>query len=209
METTRPAGPDIHRRWLLGAAGISGATVLAGCGKEAPTAGGSTTSSTISATTTTPVPEPVTAALVQRFIDEAWNQGDLGVIDEIFTFPYTIKSLNVGTPTLPPIDAAGLKDHVMTYRNGFPDLKLTTEQVVEQGDSAFLQTRLTGTHTGEYMGIPPSGGSADFILSAVYHSANAKLTGHEVVVDLMGLFHQIGLLPDLFTIVTTGLGKAK
>ncbi len=202
---------DLTRRRLLGVAGATGAAAVA-CGKDS--ANGATkvkaspTSAVAAATTTTP-PGPTTTALVQRFIDEAWNEGRLEVIDEIFTYPYTIKALNVGTPTLPPMDAKGLRDHVTTYRTGFPDLKLTTEQAVEQDGSAFLQTRLTGTHTGDYMGIPPSGGKVSFILSAVYHSSGGKLTGHEVMVDLMGLFHQIGLLPDLFTVVSNGLKRGK
>jgi len=175
-------------------------------GATTPTEAPTTTESEMT-TTYEPAPETITAALVQRFIDEAWNGGRLEVIDEIFTFPYSISSLNAGTPPFPLMDAAALKQHVLDYRVGFPDINMTTELVVEQDDSAFVQTRLKGTHNGPLMGIPPTGKPVDFVLSATYYSdADGKLAAHSVLVDLMGLFAQIGLVPDLLTIVTGAMG---
>ena len=231
MEDTNPPAPHtmVTRRWLVGAVGLGGVALLAACGgdNDSPAAAASTAAATTEppgaptttdapttterATTTTaepaPAPEMVTAALVQRFIDEAWNGGRLEVVDEIFTFPYSISSLNAGTPPFPLMDAAALKQHVLDYRVGFPDINMTTELVVEQDDSAFVQTRLKGTHTGPLMGIPPTGKPVDFVLSATYYSdADGKLAAHSVLVDLMGLFAQIGLVPDLLTIVTGAMG---
>lgn len=226
------------RRWLLGAAGLGGVTLLAACGGDedsgaeaasstgaiadtdvpaaAPTSQSPETTeapeTTELATTTTEAPasDLVTAALVQRFIDEAWNEGRLEVVDEIFTFPYSISSLNAGTPAFPLMDAVALKQHVMDYRVGFPDMVMSTELVVEQDTSAFVQTRLRGTHDGPLMGIPPTGNQVDFVLSATYYSdSEGKLAAHSVLVDLMGMFAQIGLVPDLLTIVTGAMGPGE
>jgi len=227
-DTITTAPPTrVTRRWLVGAAGLGGVALLTACGgdKDSPAAAGSnaetttelpgatattdapTTTEREATTTSEPAPEMVTAALVQRFIDEAWNGGRLEVVDEIFTFPYSISSLNAGTPPFPLMDAAALKQHVLDYRVGFPDINMTTELVVEQDDSAFVQTRLRGTHNGPLMGIPPTGKPVDFVLSATYYSdADGKLAAHSVLVDLMGLFAQIGLVPDLLTIVTGAMG---
>ena len=137
-----------------------------------------------------------TATLVRRFIDEAWNAGNLAVIPEIMSEPYDAILLNQGFPPLGKQSLVQIDAHVRDYRVGFPDLEVAIEQLVAGAGICFVQSRLRGTHEGPFLGIPPSGKAVDIVLSAVYSSSEGKLTGHRVLVDFMGLFQQLGLMPD-------------
>jgi predicted ester cyclase len=55
--------------------------------------------------------------------------------------------------------AEGVKDAFRRMRSGFPDLKLTPEAIYTDGDTVIARVRMTGTHKGEYFGIPPTGKS--------------------------------------------------
>lgn len=135
------------------------------------------------------------AALVRRFIDEAWNQGRVEIIPEIMAEPYQSTPLNAGVPPLPPQSHAQLVAHVADFRKGLPDLSMRIEELIEASDRVFVQTRLTGTHTGPLMGIPPTGRRVDAVLSAVYFSNGERLTSHRVLVDFAGLMQQLGVAP--------------
>ena len=136
-----------------------------------------------------------TAELVSRFINEAWNQGRMAVIAEVMHTPYRAQSLNFGLPVQDALTHAQLEQHVREFRNAFPDLRLSIDEVVESGDRAYVQTRLTGTDRGGFMGAPPTGRSVNFVLSAVYRSRGDKLFEHRVLVDMLGLLQQLGLAP--------------
>ncbi len=136
-----------------------------------------------------------TAALVRRFVDEAWNAGRYEAIAEIFAADYVAESLNAGTPPLGRQTHAQLVAHVREFRDAMPDLRMTVEEIVESGDRAYVRTRLVGTQRGPLFGLPPSNRKVDVVLAAVYRSENGRLTGHTVLVDMLGLLQQIGALP--------------
>jgi steroid delta-isomerase-like uncharacterized protein len=142
-----------------------------------------------------PREDGVTAALVRRFVEEAWNAGRYDVVPAIFAPDYVAESLNAGTPPLGRQTHAQLVAHVREFRDAMPDLRMTIEEVVESRDRAFVRTRLTGTLRGSLFGLPPSGRSVDVVLAAVYRSADGRLTGHTVLVDMLGLLQQAGALP--------------
>ena len=57
--------------------------------------------------------------------------------------------------------AEGVKEVFHSMRSGFPDLKLSPEAIYTDGDTVIARLRMTGTHSGEYFGIPPTGKSVD------------------------------------------------
>ena len=134
-------------------------------------------------------------SLALRFVEEAWNQGRLEVIREIATVPYRARSLNAGTPPLPPQDHAAIAGHVEDFRRAFSDLALRVEDTIDGGDRAYVQTRLTGTHDGPFMGAPPTGARVDMVLCGVYEAEDGRLTGHTALVDMQAMFSQLGLPP--------------
>jgi steroid delta-isomerase-like uncharacterized protein len=78
---------------------------------------------------------------------------------------------------------------------GFPNIQHTIEDMIAEGDKVVYHTTLKGTHTGEFMGIPPTGKSAiihDFTLLRI---AEGKIVEWWYDCNLMSLMQQLGLMP--------------
>jgi steroid delta-isomerase-like uncharacterized protein len=78
---------------------------------------------------------------------------------------------------------------------GFPDIQHQIEDLIAEGDKVMYRTTIKGTHTGEFMGIPPTGKSAvlnDFTLLRI---ANGKIVEWWYDCNLMALMQQLGLMP--------------
>ena len=91
--------------------------------------------------------EPVQAnkANIYRFVDEALNQGILDVVDET-RGEFAEQS----------------KARIRAWREAFPDFDTTIENVIAEGDWVAFHLRHTGTHLGEFLGVPPTGRRVEF-----------------------------------------------
>lgn len=95
--------------------------------------------------------------VVRRVFEEVMNQGNLKSVDELVADDYTLAD----PPGLPP-GREGLRALAGMYRSGAPDLHMTVEDVVAEGDQAVARWVATGTLTGEMMGMPPTGQKVTF-----------------------------------------------
>ena len=90
-------------------------------------------------------------AIVRREIEEVFSaQGNLDVADEIFAPEYVGYPEDVRGPE-------GAKETAKMYRNAFPDVQLSIEDQVAEGDKVVTRWIGSGTHQGEMMGIAPTG----------------------------------------------------
>jgi predicted ester cyclase len=90
---------------------------------------------------------------------------------------------------------ANKKFNVGLFR-GFPDIQQTIEDVIAEGDRVMYRTTLNGTHTGEFLGIPPTGKSAKNINSFnLLRFANGKIIERWYETNLLELMTQLGLIP--------------
>jgi steroid delta-isomerase-like uncharacterized protein len=130
-------------------------------------------------------------ALVRRVIEEAWNRGNLEVVDEIFAPDYTEHILRPGQEP----GTEGYKGRVLTTRAAFPDLVCDVEDLIAEGDRIALRYTLRGRHDGELAGTPPSGRrmSSDGMVFARFQ--DGKIVERWQVHDDLGLLQQIGALP--------------
>ena len=99
------------------------------------------------------------------------------------------------TPGLAPT-----KDGVLAffrmYRAAFPDLRMDPEDIVADGDKAVARVRATGTHQGEFMGMPATGQSFDVQLIDIMRFNDDGLVGeHWGVVDMLAMMQQLGVIP--------------
>lgn len=91
--------------------------------------------------------------IVRRFSDDVWGRGDMAAADELLA-----EDLVEHNPL--PNQGAGREGHkqvVSLFRSAFPDLKVSTEDLVEDGDRVALRWKAEGTHRGELMGIAATG----------------------------------------------------
>ena len=129
--------------------------------------------------------------LVRRIIDEAWNRGDLAIVDEVFAPDYTEHNPRPGQE--PGID--GYKGGITMLRVAFPDLSLELHELPAKGDRTAVRYTLHGTHEGELMGLPASGYrvASDGMVFARFE--NGKVVERWGVQDMLTLLQQIGAFP--------------
>ena len=94
---------------------------------------------------------------VMRLFEEVMNKGDLQAVDELVADDYRLTD-----PPGFPSGKEGLRALANMYRTGAPDLHMTVEQMIAEGDQVAVRWTATGTHTGESMGLPPTGQKVQF-----------------------------------------------
>ena len=90
-------------------------------------------------------------ATSRRLIEEGFNQGNLGVIDEIAAEGFVDHD-----PMAGDLDAEGTKQSIAGYRAAFPDLHCTIEEIIDAGDKVIYRWNAQGTFENELMGLPPN-----------------------------------------------------
>jgi steroid delta-isomerase-like uncharacterized protein len=90
--------------------------------------------------------------------------------------------------------AEALKEVTETLLQAFPDIHLTVEDLIEEGDKVVGRTVVTGTHQGEYMGIPPTGKSVTYNEIFIFRFANGRIAETWGVVDVFSQMQQLGVI---------------
>ena len=83
----------------------------------------------------------------------------------------------------------------------FPDVTNTIDNIVAEGDEVAFQVTHRGTHTGEFLGIAPTGKQIKMTNTAIYRIVDGKVVEGSSTLDMLGLFQQMGVLPPLDKIV--------
>lgn len=128
-------------------------------------------------------------ATIRRMFDEVVNHGKIEVVDEVFDPDF------VTTTPQGDLDREGFKQYVTAWRSAFPDIHCEVSDFVEEGDRIAWSVRASGTHTGEFMGIPATGRTVDFDSLNIATFRDGKGYRHRVVMDESKLMRQLGLLP--------------
>jgi steroid delta-isomerase-like uncharacterized protein len=92
-------------------------------------------------------------ATFRRYIEEVWNQRHLEVVDEIFD-RYISHQPDGSTHERGPED---VKRFVAEFRSAFPDLHLSIEEQIAEGDKVVIRATFRGTHQREFRGMAPTG----------------------------------------------------
>jgi steroid delta-isomerase-like uncharacterized protein len=131
-------------------------------------------------------------AIMQRYFNEAWNQGNLSVLDEIVSADYL--NHNPFVPGL-PAGPEGLKPILAGFRAAFPDLHFTIDGQIAEEDKVVTRWTMRGTHQGEFMGIPATGKQVTAGGVQIERVAGGQIVEHWRQSDDMGLLQQLGVIP--------------
>src|SRR3954469_12494653 len=133
-------------------------------------------------------------ARFQRLVKEGLNEGKLQVMDELLS-PTVVDHQFYG-PGYPP-SRAGVKGLTAALRTAFPDMHATATELVasDDGTQTFAQIETTGTNTGPYLGIPPSGRKIDLLIIESALWKDGKMIEHWGVADNITLLTQMGFFP--------------
>lgn len=131
-------------------------------------------------------------ALLRRFYEELWSQGDLGAIPELVAEDF------VDHHPLPDAlpGREGLAALITTWRRAFPDMSETCEDLIAEGDKVVGRFTMRGTHKGEFMGVPPTGKRVTMSGIDILRVAGGKIAEFWYGEHLLELMQQLGAVPD-------------
>jgi steroid delta-isomerase-like uncharacterized protein len=132
--------------------------------------------------------------LVRRLFDEVWNKGHQQVADELFAQNYNHHDSSTPDFGRGPDSE---KKRVTLYRNAFPDIRFTVEDLIAEGESVTARWSCHGTHKGELNGIAPTGRQFTISGISVARFTNGKMIEGYVNWDALGMMQQLGVVPEL------------
>ena len=131
-------------------------------------------------------------ALIQRFVEEAFNKGNVDVANEVYASTFVAHD-----PTIPEGQGSPeqVKQFVNTYLSAFPDGHTTVEDLISDGEKVAYRWTFRGTHQGELMGIPPTGKQVTVTGITINRVSRGKVEEQWNNFDQLGMLQQLGVAP--------------
>ena len=130
-------------------------------------------------------------ANLRRLFIETMSHGNLSVADELLTPDHLSRGLQTPVP-----GREGFKMAVSMFRAAFPDMTVTIDEMVAEGNKVASCGTMSGTHQGEFFGIPATGKRISLGYADVWTVENGQFSEHTVQHDLLGLMQQLGAIPS-------------
>lgn len=134
---------------------------------------------------------PDNSAIVRRFTEEVINRGQ---IDRAVEFFWEDVVEQVPFPGQGP-GVEGVKDVIRAFRSGFPDLVFSVLEQVAEGEKVVSRFEWTGTHQGEFSGVPATGKSVRVWGIVIDRFEAGRIKDTRIIMDTMGLMTQLGVIP--------------
>jgi len=128
--------------------------------------------------------------VARREVEEFEGKGNLKVADKVFAPAYSLHF-----PGYPPMDVEGHKMLISAFHAGFPDMRITVEEQVAEGNRVTNRVMLTGTNTGDFQGMPPTGKQVTITGINMMQFEDGQIVEIRGVLDVMGLMQQLGAIP--------------
>ena len=135
-------------------------------------------------------------ALSRRLLEEAFNAGNIDVIDELVTTDFVNHDAALPEPMVGP-DAA--KASIGGYRTAFPDLRIMIEEQIADNERVATRWSAKGTHQGELMGMGPTGKQATVTGITIDRIVDGRIAESWTNWDTLGMLQQLGVVPVLAT----------
>jgi steroid delta-isomerase-like uncharacterized protein len=130
--------------------------------------------------------------LVRHFI-EAFNTGNLAILDEIVATDFVLHD------TAMPEEIRGIegaKQWLNMQRAAFPDMRVAILDLVAEGDKVAKHWTFSGTHKGDFGGIPPTGKQVTMELAlSIYRMAGGKIAEIWMAYNALLMMQQLGVIP--------------
>lgn len=123
-------------------------------------------------------------ALVRRFIEGFWNQGNLALADELIALDCVVGGEKFGPDRF--------KQFFTVVRTALPDLQFVIEDIFGEGDQVAVRFVERGTHKGTWIGLPPTGSTMSIPGIAIFRVANGQIVEQWLHNDLRAALRQLG-----------------
>jgi steroid delta-isomerase-like uncharacterized protein len=131
-------------------------------------------------------------AVVRRFIEEVWNNGNLDAIDELISEDHVDHD---PAQAESPGGREAVRAFVQMYRTAYPDTHIEFGEMVAEGDLVAGNWTATGTHQGELMGIAPTGRSIKVTGMGMDRVRDGQIVESWANYDSLGMLAQLGAIP--------------
>ena len=126
-------------------------------------------------------------ALARQFMERAFNEGNLTIVDEALAQDGIDHQEPLGTNF-----ATHLKEVITMLRTAFPDLHFEIHAMLAEGELVAFRSTMTGTHRGPFQGLLPTGKQISVAHMPFVHFVNGKTSDLWHVWDIAGLMRQLG-----------------
>jgi len=130
-------------------------------------------------------------ALYRRMQDEFFNKGNLDLVDEVFA----------------ATRRESIKGYITAVRAAFPDLRVEVNEIVVEGDWTAWRRTMSGTHQGEWLGIPATGREVTWQEMLISHMVDDQIVEEWYIPDRLDLLRQFGVLPPQEELVERAKSK--
>jgi predicted ester cyclase len=132
--------------------------------------------------------------VVRRFLEELFGAGNLRLLDELVA-PHAVhvpanKAVTYGWEP----GREGFRQHVSWFRNAYPDMHLTVDDLIAEEDRVVAFWTMGGTHQGEFFGVSPTGRHVVFTAIGRLRVVNGQVCEFQVHPDRLGILTQLGSL---------------
>jgi steroid delta-isomerase-like uncharacterized protein len=129
-------------------------------------------------------------AVVRRLF-AGFDTGSVAVVDEVCAPDYRLHF-----PLSPvPLDRESAKPFFQMFLDAFSGLSHSIEDMIGEGDKVVIRMQVSGMHSGEIAGIPPSGRPMSVQSISIFSLENGKVREQRVEFDGLGMMQQIGAIP--------------
>ena len=132
-------------------------------------------------------------ALNRRFYEEVFNKRNLAALEDFYAPDHIDHSLPPGLPVGPE----GTKQAIAIMLEGFPDLRISIEDVIAEGDKVVIRFTTHGTQQGKLGGIPPTGKEVAVPTIEITRMAGGKIAEDWGLDDRLGMLQQLGIVPTM------------
>lgn len=132
------------------------------------------------------------AKAIRRRYHDAWNDGDADALDGIMTPDVVNHSPLPGQAA----GVEGFKQALTWMRSGVPDLRITIDSAVAEGDRVSTRWTGTGTHSGELMGIPATGKAVTVSGIDICRISDGRIAEYWQELDTLSMLRQLGVIPS-------------
>ena len=130
-------------------------------------------------------------SLLRQLFDQAFNQGNLAIVDELVSADLTTHMSSGGLTA----NRLGLKQMIASLRSAFPDLHCLVEDEIQEGEKFAAHWTMRGTHKGAYFGSLPTGRPVAVRGFIFARAAQGRIVENWILIDQMGLLQQLGIVP--------------
>ena len=129
-------------------------------------------------------------AIIRRLYGEVWNSRRLEVVNELISPSHALHGPVAEGSAIGP---EAYKGAVTRFLTGFPDLRFSIDDMVAEDEKLVVSWNISGTHKGEFMGVPATNKKVSIDGITINHIVNGKIMDSYANYDTLGLYRQLGV----------------